>query len=239
MTFFNQFDDILGIEHEDVYSRILVKNFEGKVRVLFRGLLVGSQRLYDDLKNSFLRQWGEKKDHIYYLTEFGALRKNNSESVLEFTQRFNKLYHKIPTEFKPSQPTTKVTFVGAFEPNFTLLLRERRPATLIGMQYDAIEIESNMMESSKLKSKVDTGAKESKRFREQAGPFGSGKFVGEKMDDMAKIIKDLSNKISRMELDQSKLDPFARKYFMRNPNPRTQQRQVKNKDKKIQASFKT
>jgi hypothetical protein len=56
---------------------------------------------------------------------------------------------------------------------------------------------------------------------------------------MAKIIKDFSNKISRMELDQAKLDPFARKYFMRNPNPRTQQRQVKNKDKKIQAPFKT
>jgi hypothetical protein len=49
-----------------------------------------------------------------------------------------------------------VTFVGDFEPDFALLLRERRPATLTGMQYDAIEIESNMMASGKLKAKVET-----------------------------------------------------------------------------------
>ena len=78
------------------------------------------------------------KDHIYYLTKFGALRKKNSELVLEFTQRFNKLYHKIPAELKPSQPAGNVTFVRAFEPDFIVLLRERRPATLIGLQYNTI-----------------------------------------------------------------------------------------------------
>jgi hypothetical protein len=54
---------------------------------------------------------------------------------------------------------TKVTFAGAFEPDFALLLRERIFATLAGMKYNAIEIESNMMASSKLKSKVETRTK--------------------------------------------------------------------------------
>jgi hypothetical protein len=210
IAFFDQFTYILGIEHEDVYSRLLVQNFEGQVRTWFQGLLVASIRSYDDLENAFLRQWGEKKDHLYYLTKFGALRKKNYELVLEFTQRFNKLYNKIPVKVKPYQPDTKVTFVGAFEPNFALLLRERRSATLVGMQDDAIEIESNMMASGKLKTKVDTGTKEPKRFKEQAGPFGSGKSTKEKMDEMAKIIKDLSNKISKMELDQAKPDTYLR-----------------------------
>jgi hypothetical protein len=35
ITFFYQFVDILGIEHEDVYSSILVKNFKGQVRIWF------------------------------------------------------------------------------------------------------------------------------------------------------------------------------------------------------------
>jgi hypothetical protein len=35
ITFFYQFVDILGIKHEDVYSRLLVQNFEGKVRTWF------------------------------------------------------------------------------------------------------------------------------------------------------------------------------------------------------------
>jgi hypothetical protein len=46
-----------------------------------------------------------------------------------------------------------------------------------------------MMASGKLKSRVETGAKEPKRFREQAGPSGSGRSSEYKMDDMARIIK--------------------------------------------------
>jgi hypothetical protein len=89
------------------------------------------------------------------LTEFGALKKRNYESVLEFTQRLNKMYNKIPTKVKLSQPVANVTFAGAFEPNFSILLRERISATLVVIQDDAIEIESNMMEYSKLKAKVE------------------------------------------------------------------------------------
>jgi hypothetical protein len=167
------------------------------------------------------------------MNEFGALTKRNSESILEFTHWFKKLYHKIPAEVKPSQPMEKVTLAGDFELDFALLLREKIFSTLVGMQDGAIEIKSNMMESGKLKSKVETGTKEPKCFREQAGPSGSGRSAEEKMDYMAKIIKYLSKKISRMELDQSKPDPFTRKYFRRIPNPHTQQRQVKNEYKKI------
>jgi hypothetical protein len=58
------------------------------------------------------------------------------------------------------------------------------------------------------------------------------------MDDMEKIIKELSNKISKMELDQSKTDQFIRKYFRRNPNPQIQQRQIKNEYQNIQTPFK-
>jgi hypothetical protein len=35
IAFFDQFVDILGIEHEDVYSRMLVQTFEGQVRTWF------------------------------------------------------------------------------------------------------------------------------------------------------------------------------------------------------------
>jgi hypothetical protein len=31
IAFFNQFVDILGIEHEDVYMRLFVQTFEGQV----------------------------------------------------------------------------------------------------------------------------------------------------------------------------------------------------------------
>jgi len=63
------------------------------------------------------------------------------------------------------------------------------------------------------------------------------------MDEMAKIIKDLSNKISRMEMEKAKPDPYVinQNQLRRNPNPnhQIQHRQIKNEDQNIQAPFKT
>ena len=129
------------------------------MRTWFRALAAGSLRSYEELENAFIRQWGKRRDHLYYLTEFGALRNKNSESILEFMQRFNKLYNKIPIKVKPSQPTIKVTFVGNFDLDFALLLRERRSTDLMKIQYDSLEIESNTMASRKLKEKIDIGNK--------------------------------------------------------------------------------
>jgi hypothetical protein len=238
INLFNQLADILGLQHEDVYSHLFVQTFEGQVRTWFQNLPPGSILSYDALEDLFIKQWGERKDHLYYLIEFGTLRKKGFETVMEFIQRFNKLYNKIPVEVKPSQPAAKVTFTGDFEPDFSLLLRERRGADLTQIQDDTVEIKSNMMASGKLKTKIETGNRETKCFREQACPFGFGRSSDDKMDDMARIIKELSNKISRMELDQSKSDQFIKREFRRNPNPQIQQRQIKNEDQKIQTPLK-
>jgi hypothetical protein len=181
------------------------------------------------LENDFIRQWGEMKDHLYYLTEFGAevkfqlsLLKDLINYIIRFQLRLN-----LPN-------LQKVTFAGDFDPDFSLLLRERRSVDLTKMQDDVVEIESNMMTSRKLKAKFETGNKETRRYREQTGPYGFGRSSEDKMDDMERIIKELSNKISKMELDQSKNDQFPRKYFRRNPpNIQMQQRQIKNEDQKI------
>jgi hypothetical protein len=149
------------------------------------------------------------------------------------------LYNKILVEVQPSQPTTKVTFVGAFDPDFALLLRERRSTDLTKMQDDALEIESNMMESGKLKEKIETGNKENRKFKEQGGSSGLGKSSGDKIDEMARVIRELSNKISKMELDKSKRDNFPRKDFRRNHDPQAPQKTIKNEDKKIPTPFKS
>jgi len=107
------------------------------------------------------------------LTEFGALRNKAYETVSKFIQIFNKLYSKILAKVKPYQPTGRVTFAGVFDFDFELLLRERRDMTLAGMQDDVIKIEPNMMASRKLKTKVEIGIREPRKFKEQGGPSGS------------------------------------------------------------------
>jgi hypothetical protein len=58
-----------------------------------------------------------------------------------------------------------------------------------------------MMALGKLKARVETRNRETKRFREQVGPSGSNRSSDDRVDDMARVIKELSNKISRMELE--------------------------------------
>jgi hypothetical protein len=71
-------------------------------------------------------------------------------------------------------------------------LRERISTTLAWMKDNVTEIESNMMEYKKLKIKFYMGTIEPMCFKEQAGPSGFGQnSLEEKMNEMAKIIKDL------------------------------------------------
>jgi hypothetical protein len=95
-----------------------------------------------------------------------------------------------------------------------------------------------MMASSKLKAKVEMGNRETRCFREQVGSSRSNRYTYDKVDDMAKVIKELSNKISIMELEHAKIDSFTKKDFRKNPNPPNQQRQIKNEDQKIQTPLK-
>ena len=87
-----------------------------------------------------------------------------------------------------------MTFVGSFDPDFAFLLRERRSTYLMKMQDDVLEIESNMMASGKLKAKTKTGNKENRKFKEQGGPSGSGKSSGDRIEEMARVIRELSNR---------------------------------------------
>jgi hypothetical protein len=149
------------------------------------------------------------------------------------------LYNKILVEVKPSQPAAMVTFVDAFDPDFALLLRERRSTYLTKIQDDALPIESNMMESGKLKAKIETENKENRKFKEQGGSSRTGKSLGDKIDEMDRLIRELSNKISKMELDKSKRDNFPRKDFRRNPDPEAPHKTIKNEDQKIPTPFKS
>ena len=68
------------------------------------------------MEDTFLRKWGEKKDHEHCLTEFSTLKKRHNEGVSEFIKRFNKLYLDLLEAFFSSskfntQPELKKVFL--------------------------------------------------------------------------------------------------------------------------------
>ena len=64
------------------------------------------------------------------------------------------MYSKIPAEIKPFEPSVKLMYANSFDSEFSFLLRERSSRTLLNMQEAALEFESNMLESSKLKEQT-------------------------------------------------------------------------------------
>jgi hypothetical protein len=142
---FYNYADNLNIENEDVWMILFVQILDGKVRKWFRGLASGCIDGIEALDDVFLRQWGDKKDFMYYITKFGSLKIKEGESVSNFSKRFNKMYNKIPYEIKPIEASAEITYVIAFDPNFCLLLRERRVISLAHMQDAALEVESNVL----------------------------------------------------------------------------------------------
>jgi hypothetical protein len=120
---FYSFADNFNIEHADVWMRLFVQSLDGEVRKWFISLPPNSIVDIEALDDTFIRHWGDKKDNLYYITKFGALKRKQGESISDFTKRFNKMYSKIPDEIKPSETSTKITFANAFDAEFSLLLR--------------------------------------------------------------------------------------------------------------------
>jgi hypothetical protein len=54
------------------------------------------------LDDVFLRQWRDKKYFMYYIIDFGSLKRKEGESVSDFSKRFNKMYNKISIEINPT-----------------------------------------------------------------------------------------------------------------------------------------
>lgn len=184
----------------------------------------------EQLDEVFLKQWGEIRDILYYISEFGNLRRENGDSVSEFTKIFNNMFGKIPIEIKPTDASTKITYSFTFDPKFCLILRERRSATLALMQDASLEVESNIMASQKLKGKFE-------RKKSSANPPSSS---NTKMENMAKMLDNLTSEMSKLKIQSQHLARIKEpnSYAPRNPNAfpyrrNNQQVQILQRDKNV------
>ena len=103
-----------------------------------------------------MRQWGDTKDYLYYIIEFGVLKRKKKETIIDFSKHFIKMYRNILAEINPSETSTKLTYANSFGYEFSLLLRERRSISLLNMKETTLEVESNMLESRKIKYKSES-----------------------------------------------------------------------------------
>ena len=70
---FLSYADNQNIESKDVWMRMFVQSIDGDVRKWFKEFPANSITIIEEFFDLFMRQWGDTKDHTYYITEFGDL----------------------------------------------------------------------------------------------------------------------------------------------------------------------
>ena len=67
-------------------DEIFFQSLDGEVRKWFRELPPNSIDGIDTLEEVFMRQWGDTKDYLYYITEFGSLKRKKDEAMGYFSK---------------------------------------------------------------------------------------------------------------------------------------------------------
>ena len=155
LDWFNDFIKLEEVDFADMKMSLFTQILAGDVRKWFRALAPGSIADFTAFETIFLARWGDKKNPLQLLTHYNNMKRSPDEIVHEFSARFMKVYNAIPDEVKPPPKAAQIRYDDSFESDFSLLLRERRSATLDDMMIDAIEVEVNLMASGKMKANSD------------------------------------------------------------------------------------
>jgi hypothetical protein len=234
--------DNQNIENADVWMRVFIQSLFGEARKWFRCLDPRSITGIEALDEALLRRWGDKKDFLYYITEFGSLKRKEGESIYEFSKRFNKMYKKIPNEIKPTEAMEKISYAISFDSEFCLLLRERRSSSLVHMQDVSLEVESNIIASDKLRGKSDRD----RRKKRVESSTSNSLVVHSPVDELTKLVKSLSTEIEKLKSEgrqpyRNAQNTENRGNFLRPNNaPQILPRDPRNEerdDQRIQAPF--
>ena len=98
------------------------------------------------------------------------------------------MFSKILVQIKPTDTSSKITCANAFDSEFYLILRKRRSASSSLMQDVALEFDSNIVASQKVKGKVD-------RKKQSSYPLGASSSEN-KLEKMAKMLDSLIAEMS-------------------------------------------
>ena len=82
------------------------------------------------------------------------MRRKESESIQEFSNRFMKVYNSIPAKFKPPIGSSHLQYGESFDGEFSLWISERILTSLVAMMKYSIEVEVYLITARKKKRDV-------------------------------------------------------------------------------------
>ena len=117
--------DYMEIEEETVNMRIFAQSLGGDVKKWFKNLPPNSINDLPALHQTFINKGELKKNPLQILEKYSSLKKNQGESVHDYSTRFNSVYNALPPHMKPPQGMALVRYPEGFDAEMAYQLRER------------------------------------------------------------------------------------------------------------------
>ena len=83
----------------------------------FKGLPPNSIHDLPSLHQTFIKKWEVKRNPLQILSEYKNLKRNQGESVQDYSTRFNSVYNALPPHMKPPQGMALVKYPKIFDAN--------------------------------------------------------------------------------------------------------------------------
>jgi hypothetical protein len=149
---FEHFIDLFEVEHDDVCMKTFYQYLQGDAKEWFRHFHPESISSWEELKDAFLKFWGERKSWNQYISEFHAMERHKDETISMFNRRFSSLYYKMPKEVQPPEVASMLHYVTTFQSDLSFLLMERKSMSLQQMFNNAQEVADNIQACKKLQN---------------------------------------------------------------------------------------
>ena len=102
--------DYIEIEDETINMRIFAKILGGEVKKWFKGLILNSINDLPSLHQTFINKWEVKSNPLQILAEYKGLKRNQGDSVHDYSTRFNNVYNALPPHMKAPQGMALVKY---------------------------------------------------------------------------------------------------------------------------------
>jgi len=215
----HDFCDLHEVDENDLKLRLFAQSLGGEVRKWFKNLAAGSIVDLATLHLSFLNRWETKKSPLHILNEYKNLKRVPNETIEEYCDRFDKVYHAIRATIKPPPGLALIHFQEGFDVGMAYQLRVRDPTTLEDMQENALKVEANLL-AKKAKTKHE------KKKSEEPSSSSSTDY---KIDILLRIVEKLMDRIGITGRAPPRENKTGK---IQNPNFRRNQPQIRQRDPK-------
>jgi len=99
---FEDYLNLFEVDDEDVCIRLFTLSLQGKVRTWFKTLPEASISNLEKFLKIFLDSWIIKVNLLMLIEEHNQLKRHPDETMQQFSDRFNQIYHSIPLNVRPS-----------------------------------------------------------------------------------------------------------------------------------------